>query len=147
MPLLAAFCLQAACECAAGFEGDGYSCEPINPCDDADNPPCNLAAHEECVYTGPKTSSCRCAAGYQRGIGGSADCEAIHFCSVLNGGAMPLWRPYACRPSLALRTIMERTVERQGVIVSPSRPFSDPRPMAFVRQAARAAQCARRASA
>ncbi|XP_072181396.1 stabilin-2-like [Diadema setosum] len=47
---------QVSCYCLPGFEGNGFSCEPINAC--IPNNPCDASAL--CVPNGPGTFDCMC---------------------------------------------------------------------------------------
>ena len=50
------------CTCNANFEGNGFECEPINPCKSES---CD-AEKEDCLKTGPSSFSCECKSGYQK---------------------------------------------------------------------------------
>ncbi|TXD34074.1 DNRLRE domain-containing protein [Lujinxingia vulgaris] len=68
------------CVCDAGFEGDGFSCTPIDPCLE-DNGGCGDPAFFACTPTGPA----------------EAQCAAIDLCATDNGGCGDPER-FACLP-------------------------------------------------
>ncbi|KAG7215107.1 hypothetical protein INR49_022755 [Caranx melampygus] len=82
------------CLCAAGFQGNGTSCQAKDPCAE-DNGSCSLYAvckrtlpgRRECVcnsgYYGDGLTSCACSDGYS---GDGHTCEMINLCRKKNGG-------------------------------------------------------------
>ncbi|OWF51672.1 Stabilin-2 [Mizuhopecten yessoensis] len=68
------------CTCIGGYQGDGYACDPIDPCQ-TENGGC-VQNSSLCVYTGPGQSECRCRPGYE-GYRDGFGCNLIDVC-VLN---------------------------------------------------------------
>ncbi|KAF3856732.1 hypothetical protein F7725_017455 [Dissostichus mawsoni] len=56
------------CTCTSGYQGDGYSCEPINRCIE-ENGGCSDFA--SCKFTGPNERQCECLPGY---VGNGVQC-------------------------------------------------------------------------
>nr|XP_020466831.1 stabilin-1 [Monopterus albus] len=67
--------LHTVCVCRDGYEGDGHSCSPINPCLKSNRGGCHTNA--ECVYVGPGNVSCVCAGGW---TGDGKMCVEINNC-------------------------------------------------------------------
>ncbi|XP_004368663.1 stabilin-1 [Trichechus manatus latirostris] len=67
----------ARCVCLDGFEGDGFSCTPSNPCAHPDRGGCSENA--ECVPGAPGTYSCTCHEGWS---GDGRVCVAIDECEL-----------------------------------------------------------------
>ncbi|XP_066102033.1 stabilin-1 isoform X1 [Saccopteryx bilineata] len=72
----------ARCLCLDGFEGDGFSCTPSNPCSHPDRGGCSENA--ECVPGAPGTHNCTCHKGWS---GDGHVCVAIDECELdVRGG-------------------------------------------------------------
>ncbi|XP_054935431.1 stabilin-1 isoform X12 [Physeter macrocephalus] len=72
----------ARCLCLDGFEGDGFSCTPSNPCSRPDRGGCSENA--ECVPGAPGTHHCTCHKGWS---GDGRVCVAIDECELdVRGG-------------------------------------------------------------
>ncbi|XP_069486024.1 stabilin-2 [Ambystoma mexicanum] len=67
------------CKCMPGYQGDGRTCEPINPCK---KNVCHRTAGE-CTYLGPNLHRCTCKEGYK---GDGTVCLAINPCQENYGG-------------------------------------------------------------
>ncbi|XP_066469618.1 stabilin-1 [Tiliqua scincoides] len=65
----------ASCICVDGYEGDGFSCEPIDACEKPDRGGCSENA--ACTSTGPGTATCQCNKGW---TGDGKACVAIDNC-------------------------------------------------------------------
>ncbi|XP_037641895.1 stabilin-1 [Sebastes umbrosus] len=77
--------LQTKCLCRDGYEGDGHSCSPINPCLKNNRGGCHTNA--ECVYVGPGNASCVCIEGWK---GDGRVCVEINNCQLESrGGCSP----------------------------------------------------------
>ncbi|XP_030584921.1 stabilin-1 [Archocentrus centrarchus] len=77
--------LDITCVCKDGYEGDGHSCSPINPCLKSNRGDCDTNA--ECVYEGPGNASCVCAEGW---TGDGRVCVEINNCQLESrGGCSP----------------------------------------------------------
>ncbi|KAF3690257.1 Stabilin-1 Fasciclin, EGF-like, laminin-type [Channa argus] len=77
--------LNTTCVCRDGYEGDGHSCTPINPCLKRTRGGCDSNA--ECVYVGPGSVSCVCIEGW---TGDGRVCVEINNCQLENrGGCSP----------------------------------------------------------
>lgn len=74
-----AFCTRrgfnSVCICQDGYEGDGHSCSPINPCLKSSRGDCDINA--ACVYNGPGNASCVCSEGWS---GDGKVCVEINLC-------------------------------------------------------------------
>uniref|UniRef100_A0A8C5D8R9 Stabilin 1 n=1 Tax=Gouania willdenowi TaxID=441366 RepID=A0A8C5D8R9_GOUWI len=70
-----AYCTQ--CVCRDGYDGDGHSCSPINPCLKSNRGGCDTNA--ECVYVGPGSVSCVCSEGW---TGDGKVCVEINNCQL-----------------------------------------------------------------
>ncbi|XP_044021457.1 stabilin-1 isoform X1 [Siniperca chuatsi] len=84
-----AYCTQTGlhtmCVCRDGYEGDGHSCSPINPCLKSNRGGCDTNA--ECVYVGPGNASCLCVEGW---TGDGSVCVEINNCQLESrGGCSP----------------------------------------------------------
>ncbi|XP_071349438.1 stabilin-1 [Trachinotus anak] len=74
--------LHTTCVCRDGYEGDGHSCSPINPCLQSNRGGCHTNA--ECVYVGPGNASCVCVEGW---TGDGRVCVEINNCELeIRGG-------------------------------------------------------------
>ncbi|KAK5871975.1 hypothetical protein PBY51_012712 [Eleginops maclovinus] len=77
--------LQTKCWCQNGYEGDGHSCSPINPCLQSTRGGCDTNAG--CVYASPGNASCVCAEGW---TGDGRVCVEINNCQLESrGGCSP----------------------------------------------------------
>ncbi|XP_035517937.1 stabilin-1 [Morone saxatilis] len=77
--------LNTMCVCRDGYEGDGHSCSPINPCLKSNRGGCDTNA--ECVYVGPGNASCVCHEGW---TGDGKACVEINNCQLKSrGGCSP----------------------------------------------------------
>lgn len=86
---LQAYCthngLTTVCVCRDGYDGDGHSCSPNNPCLKSHRGGCDTNA--ECIYLGPGNWSCVCAEGW---TGDGKVCVEINLCrSESRGGCSP----------------------------------------------------------
>ncbi|XP_029007045.1 stabilin-1 [Betta splendens] len=73
------------CACRDGYEGDGHSCSPINPCLKSNRGGCD--ANANCVYVGPGNVSCECIEGW---TGDGKVCVEINNCQLESrGGCSP----------------------------------------------------------
>uniref|UniRef100_A0AAV2MLD6 Stabilin-2 n=1 Tax=Knipowitschia caucasica TaxID=637954 RepID=A0AAV2MLD6_KNICA len=57
------------CTCHSGYQGDGFSCQPINRCTEEPNGGCSDFA--SCSFTGPNERNCDCLPGY---VGNGVQC-------------------------------------------------------------------------
>ncbi|XP_051804220.1 stabilin-1 isoform X1 [Acanthochromis polyacanthus] len=78
--------LQVNCTCHSSYQGDGYSCEPINRCVEENNGGCSDFA--SCKFTGPNERECECLPGY---VGNGVQClqkvvPPVDRCLEANGG-------------------------------------------------------------
>nr|XP_015202668.1 PREDICTED: stabilin-1 [Lepisosteus oculatus] len=69
------------CVCMSGYEGDGHSCLPINPCKKPNRGGCS--ANANCVYVGPGNASCVCNEGWS---GDGHVCAEINNCLLESRG-------------------------------------------------------------
>ncbi|CAJ1052034.1 stabilin-1 [Xyrichtys novacula] len=80
-----AYCTQTGlntmCVCKDGYDGDGHSCSPINPCLKSNRGGCDTNA--ECVFAGPGKASCVCAEGW---TGDGKVCGEINNCLLESRG-------------------------------------------------------------
>uniref|UniRef100_A0A3Q1AJG6 Stabilin 1 n=1 Tax=Amphiprion ocellaris TaxID=80972 RepID=A0A3Q1AJG6_AMPOC len=77
--------LHTTCLCRDGYEGDGYSCSPINPCMKNNRGGCDSNA--QCVFVRPGEASCACAEGW---TGDGKVCVEINNCDLeTRGGCSP----------------------------------------------------------
>ncbi|XP_037346204.2 stabilin-1 [Pungitius pungitius] len=77
--------LQTTCLCRDGYEGDGHSCSPVNPCLKSGRGGCHVNA--ECVYVAPGNASCVCMEGW---TGDGGVCVEINNCQLEGrGGCSP----------------------------------------------------------
>lgn len=80
-----AFCsytdIITVCICRDGYEGDGHSCSPINPCLKSNRGDCD--ANAECVYLSPGNASCVCGEGWS---GDGRICVEINLCESQSRG-------------------------------------------------------------
>uniref|UniRef100_UPI0037E9B06F stabilin-1 n=1 Tax=Semicossyphus pulcher TaxID=241346 RepID=UPI0037E9B06F len=67
--------LNTMCLCKDGYEGDGHSCPPINPCLKSNRGDCDKNA--ECLYVGPGNASCSCIEGW---TGDGKVCVEVNNC-------------------------------------------------------------------
>ncbi|XP_060071055.1 stabilin-2-like [Ylistrum balloti] len=74
--------LQYNCTCIDGYRGDGYDCEPIDPCQ-VDDGGC-VQNSSLCVYSGPGQRECQCSPGYE-GYTDGVGCELIDVCAFTAG--------------------------------------------------------------
>ncbi|XP_010146410.1 PREDICTED: stabilin-1, partial [Eurypyga helias] len=65
----------ARCICMDGYEGDGFSCQPIDLCSQPERGGCSQNAL--CTSTGPGTATCQCNTGW---TGDGKACVAIDNC-------------------------------------------------------------------
>ncbi|XP_042309906.1 stabilin-1 isoform X2 [Sceloporus undulatus] len=65
----------ARCICVDGYEGDGFSCKPIDACSKPERGGCSENAI--CTSTGPGTATCQCNRGWS---GDGKACVAIDYC-------------------------------------------------------------------
>ncbi|XP_041639647.1 stabilin-1 isoform X2 [Cheilinus undulatus] len=84
-----AYCVQRGlntmCLCTDGYDGDGHSCLPIDPCLKSDRGGCDTNA--QCVYVGPGNASCLCMEGWS---GDGKICMEINNCQLESrGGCSP----------------------------------------------------------
>ncbi|KAI3369756.1 hypothetical protein L3Q82_024579, partial [Scortum barcoo] len=77
--------LHTTCVCKDGYDGDGHSCSPINPCLKSDRGGCDINA--KCAYLGPGNASCVCNEGW---TGDGKVCVEINNCQLKSrGGCSP----------------------------------------------------------
>lgn len=77
--------LENKCWCRDGYDGDGHSCSPINPCLQSSRGGCDTNAR--CEYAGPGNASCVCAEGW---TGDGRVCVEINNCQLKRrGGCSP----------------------------------------------------------
>ncbi|XP_069499284.1 stabilin-1 [Ambystoma mexicanum] len=69
------------CTCADGYEGDGFSCKPVDPCRKPERDYCSLDAI--CTYVGPGIASCQCRPGF---TGDGRVCLPIDNCELESRG-------------------------------------------------------------
>uniref|UniRef100_A0A3B3BDQ0 Stabilin 1 n=1 Tax=Oryzias melastigma TaxID=30732 RepID=A0A3B3BDQ0_ORYME len=74
------------CTCRGGYQGDGFSCQPINRCVEEQNGGCSEFA--TCRFTGPNQRECECLQGY---VGNGVQClekvvPPVDRCQDDNGG-------------------------------------------------------------
>ncbi|KAK6480709.1 stabilin-1-like [Huso huso] len=69
------------CICRNGYEGDGFSCREMNPCQKADRGGCS--ANARCIYTSPGNATCICNEGW---AGDGQACVEIDNCLLNNRG-------------------------------------------------------------
>ncbi|KAG7478130.1 hypothetical protein MATL_G00077190 [Megalops atlanticus] len=69
------------CVCMSGYEGDGHSCTPVNPCLQPSRGGCDPNA--QCVYAGPANASCVCDEGW---TGDGLVCAEINNCLLESRG-------------------------------------------------------------
>uniref|UniRef100_A0A670IMJ0 Stabilin 1 n=1 Tax=Podarcis muralis TaxID=64176 RepID=A0A670IMJ0_PODMU len=69
------------CVCLDGYEGDGFSCEPIDVCSKSERGGCSKNAM--CTSTGPGRATCQCNKGW---TGDGKDCIAIDNCAMETRG-------------------------------------------------------------
>ncbi|XP_030210532.1 stabilin-2 [Gadus morhua] len=62
--------VKVGCVCPAGHSGDGFYCQPVDPCSLTDNGGCH--EHATCTMTGPGKKKCACKNNY---IGDGVKCE------------------------------------------------------------------------
>uniref|UniRef100_A0A3B4V977 Stabilin 1 n=1 Tax=Seriola dumerili TaxID=41447 RepID=A0A3B4V977_SERDU len=77
--------LHTTCVCRDGYEGDGHSCSPINPCLQSNRGGCDTNA--DCVYAGPGNASCVCVEGW---TGDGKVCVEINNCQLESRGGCSL---------------------------------------------------------
>ncbi|KAL3851812.1 hypothetical protein ACJMK2_015517 [Sinanodonta woodiana] len=70
--------LEYNCTCNYGYQGDGWSCDPVDNCQ-KDNGGCP-ANTTVCIYNGPKQIECQCMPGYDQYVSGFG-CELKEMCS------------------------------------------------------------------
>nr|XP_023655401.1 stabilin-1-like isoform X2 [Paramormyrops kingsleyae] len=68
------------CSCMAGYQGNGTSCQEIDPCVESNG---GCSAHASCVKTLPGERTCSCLDGYK---GDGVVCLEIDGCLENNGG-------------------------------------------------------------
>uniref|UniRef100_A0A3B4H8E6 Stabilin 1 n=1 Tax=Pundamilia nyererei TaxID=303518 RepID=A0A3B4H8E6_9CICH len=78
------------CTCRSDYQGDGYSCSPINRCTEEPNGGCSDFA--SCKFTGPNERECECLPGY---VGNGVQClekmvPPVDRCLEDNGGCDPV---------------------------------------------------------
>ncbi|XP_042336954.1 stabilin-2-like, partial [Plectropomus leopardus] len=61
---------QVTCTCPKGYSGDGYTCQPIDPCVSGVNSGCH--EHATCTMMAPGKKKCTCKDGY---VGDGLTCE------------------------------------------------------------------------
>ncbi|XP_075015285.1 stabilin-1 isoform X2 [Calonectris borealis] len=71
----------ARCICMDGYEGDGFSCQPIDLCSQPERGGCSQNAL--CTSTGPGTATCQCNTGW---TGDGKACVAIDNCMLESRG-------------------------------------------------------------
>uniref|UniRef100_A0A8C6JBN5 Uncharacterized protein n=1 Tax=Melopsittacus undulatus TaxID=13146 RepID=A0A8C6JBN5_MELUD len=71
----------ARCVCMDGYEGDGFSCQPIDLCSQPEKGGCSQNAL--CTSTGPGTATCQCNTGW---TGDGKACVAINNCMLESRG-------------------------------------------------------------
>uniref|UniRef100_A0A8C4UB24 Stabilin 1 n=1 Tax=Falco tinnunculus TaxID=100819 RepID=A0A8C4UB24_FALTI len=69
------------CICMDGYEGDGFSCQPIDLCGQPERGGCSKNA--ACTSTGPGTATCQCNTGW---TGDGKACVAIDNCVLESRG-------------------------------------------------------------
>uniref|UniRef100_A0A3B4V8V2 Stabilin 1 n=1 Tax=Seriola dumerili TaxID=41447 RepID=A0A3B4V8V2_SERDU len=79
------YLLYLKCVCRDGYEGDGHSCSPINPCLQSNRGGCDTNA--DCVYAGPGNASCVCVEGW---TGDGKVCVEINNCQLESRGGCSL---------------------------------------------------------
>uniref|UniRef100_A0A663EV22 Stabilin 1 n=1 Tax=Aquila chrysaetos chrysaetos TaxID=223781 RepID=A0A663EV22_AQUCH len=72
----------ARCICTDGYEGDGFSCQPIDLCSQPERGGCSQNAL--CTSTGPGTATCKCNTGW---TGDGKACVAIDNCMLESRGS------------------------------------------------------------
>uniref|UniRef100_H2MZH4 Stabilin 1 n=1 Tax=Oryzias latipes TaxID=8090 RepID=H2MZH4_ORYLA len=83
--------LAVNCTCHEGYQGDGFSCQPINRwCTEEQNGGCSEFA--TCKFTGPNKRECECLQGY---VGNGVQClekvvPPVDRCQEDNGGCAPV---------------------------------------------------------
>ncbi|XP_070182560.1 stabilin-2-like, partial [Littorina saxatilis] len=77
------------CDCDEGWYGDGFDCNPVNPCNATDQ--CHGNAN--CVDIQPGMYTCRCDEGYE---GNGTVCSEVDACLDNNGGCHSL---ASCTPT------------------------------------------------
>ncbi|XP_029103611.1 stabilin-1 isoform X2 [Scleropages formosus] len=73
--------LHTTCACMPGYEGDGRSCTPLNPCLQASRGMCDINA--QCLYAAPDDVSCMCNEGW---TGNGFVCVEVNNCLLENRG-------------------------------------------------------------
>ncbi|XP_053809782.1 stabilin-1 [Vidua chalybeata] len=75
----------ARCICMDGYEGDGFSCQPIDLCSQPERGGCSQNAL--CTSTGPGTATCQCNVGW---TGDGKACVPIDNCMLESRGSCHL---------------------------------------------------------
>ncbi|XP_008297326.1 stabilin-1 [Stegastes partitus] len=73
--------LHTTCLCRDGYEGDGHSCSPVNPCSRTDRGGCD--ANAQCAPLRPGEATCVCAEGW---TGDGKVCIEINNCAAATRG-------------------------------------------------------------
>ncbi|XP_052265868.1 stabilin-2-like [Dreissena polymorpha] len=71
--------LWKTCSCIVGYHGDGFACDPDDPCQ-VDNRGCDLNT-TDCVNTSPGQSKCVCKSGYHEYVL-TVGCSLIDMCAL-----------------------------------------------------------------
>ncbi|MGH0115673.1 UNVERIFIED_CONTAM: hypothetical protein FKN15_037996 [Acipenser sinensis] len=64
-----------SCVCKQGYQGDGMTCEEIDPCSNPERGGCSVNA--KCIKTGPGTHICQCLIGWRAD---GDECQEINNC-------------------------------------------------------------------
>ncbi|KAK6487901.1 stabilin-2-like [Huso huso] len=64
-----------SCVCKQGYQGDGTTCEEIDPCSNPERGGCSVNA--KCIKTGPGTHICQCLVGWRAD---GDECQEINNC-------------------------------------------------------------------
>ncbi|RXM29918.1 Stabilin-2 [Acipenser ruthenus] len=70
-----------SCVCKQGYQGDGTTCEEIDPCSNPERGGCSVNA--KCIKTGPGTHICQCLVGWRTD---GDECQEINNCMEPNRG-------------------------------------------------------------
>ncbi|KAL4226505.1 Stabilin-2 [Mactra antiquata] len=74
--------IDKTCTCNHGYNGDGYICVPIDPCQ-SNNGGCDVTT-STCLYLEPGKSKCECKNGYEFSNTSTGSCELINSCITQN---------------------------------------------------------------
>ncbi|MGH0147096.1 UNVERIFIED_CONTAM: hypothetical protein FKN15_021979 [Acipenser sinensis] len=70
-----------SCVCKQGYQGDGTTCEEVDPCSNPERGGCSVNA--KCIKTGPGTHICQCLVGWRAD---GDECQEINNCMEPNRG-------------------------------------------------------------